>query len=509
MRAPQATPQNMGQESRVDGQGDVPARVPQAQMQPQSQPQAQINMQQAQPQVQQSHSLPQPQAQPYPPQSPSAQHMPAQHVPASASVPHAASVQTQTAPQMPAPQHSATDVLRATADLDEASDIRRALAKRLSDVICIPSSQLAPQERHMAGDVLVELLRDADIDLRESVAKRLVMLNEAPRTILVILAKDDIRVARHVLEKSKSLTDSDLIQISKKVSSEHRMMIAQRRVVSDAVSDSLVQFLEEDVVETLLKNKGAAFSETALQRILTVSRQHKAYIKLLIKREELRPSHGLTMFWWAGGDDRRKILTRFGVTRSVLQESCHDLYPRAAKDGWSDAGVRKALQFIERRQRNRAAIDRSSYGSLEAAIDLAEANGISRDLTEEISYMAGVKPATGAQILTDRGGEGLAILCKAPGLKREHVEKIWRALRRPVHDVDGEMHPDLARVMRTYDSISTDKAQTVLRYWNWSLTSSLNAEVLRHIRDGVIPKEEDFGAAAITAALVFGNRSNT
>ena len=408
-----------------------------------------------------------------------------------------------------APQQTARDVLSAKADIDEASEIRRALAKRLSDVICIPSSQLAPQERHMAGDVLVELLRDADIDLRESVAKRLVMLNEAPRTILVILAKDDIRVARHVLEKSKSLTDSDLIQIIKKVSTEHREMIAQRRVVSDAVSDALVQFLEEAVVETLLKNKGAAFSETALQRILTVSRQYKGYIKLLIKREELRPSHGLTMFWWAEADDRRKILTRFGVTRNVLQDSCQDLYPRAAKDGWSDAGVRKALQFIERRQRNRAAIDRSEHGSLEAAIDLAEAEGISRNLTEEISYMAGVKPATGAQILTDRGGEGLAILCKAPGLKRDHVEKIWRALRRPVVDEAGDMHPDLARVMRTYDSISTDKAQTVLRYWNWSLTSSLNAEVLRHIRDGVIPKEEDFGAAAITAALVFGNRNNT
>jgi len=39
---------------------------------------------------------------------------------------------------------------------------RRQLAKRLSDVICIPASQLTPQERHMAGDVLVELLRDAD-----------------------------------------------------------------------------------------------------------------------------------------------------------------------------------------------------------------------------------------------------------------------------------------------------------------------------------------------------------
>jgi len=428
MQAQQATPQNVRQEAAIDGQDrrPAPAYTPAPQPHIQSRP-LQPQPVQQQP-VQQQPIQPQPQP-----------------------------VQPQQTPQAQ-PQSSAQDVLRATASLDQAAEIRRALAKRLSDVICIPSSQLAPQERHMAGDVLVELLRDADIELRESVAKRLVMLNEAPRTILVILAKDDIRVARHVLEKSKSLTDSDLIQIIKKVSSKHRAMIAQRREVSDAVSDALVQFLEEDVVQVLLKNKGAAFSETALQRILTVSRQHKDYIKLLIKREELRPSHGLTMFWWAGGEDRRKILTRFGVTRNVLQESCHDLYPRAAKDGWSDAGVRKALQFIERRQRNRAAID-------------------------------------------------LAILCKAPGLKREHVEKIWRALRRPVHDIDGEMHADLARVMRTYDSISTDKAQTVLRYWNWSLTSSLNAEVLRHIRDGVIPKEEDFGAAAITAALVFGNRN--
>jgi len=264
-----------------------------------------------------------------------------------------------------------------------------------------PQTAQAPMQTAQAPvHVLVELLREADIDLRESVAKRLVMLNEAPRTILVILAKDDIRVARHILEKSKSLTDSDLIQIIKKVSTEHRLMIAQRREISDAVSDALVQYLEEDVVITLLKNKGAAFSETALQRILTISRQNKDYIKWLIKREELRPSHGLTMFWWAGAEDRVKILKRFGVTRAVLQDSCQDLYPRAAKDGWSDAGVRKALQFIERRQRNRAAIDRSQYGSLEAAIDLAEVEGISRNLTEEISYMAGVKPATGAAAIT-------------------------------------------------------------------------------------------------------------
>ena len=385
-------------------------------------------------------------------------------------------------------------------------DVRRQLAKRLSDVICIPASHLTPQERHMAGDVLVELLRDADVKLRESVAKRLVRLNEAPRTILVILAKDDIQVARHVLEESKSLSDSDLIQICRKVSGEHRKVIAKRRKVSDAVADAIVEFLEEDVVETLLKNKGSSFSETALQRILTVSRSHQPYVELLAKRDELRPSHGLTMFWWATAENRKKILHRFAVTRNVLQESCHDLFPKAAAEGWSDAGVRKALQFIERRQRNRAAMERSEFKTLEEAVEAAETTGLTRKLTEEISYISGVKPATGAQILTDKSGESIAILCKAPGLKRDYVEKLWRALKRPVHDVKGDIHPDLARVLQTYDVISTDKAQTVLRYWNWSLTASLNADVLRHIKDGVIPREEEYGAAAITAALVFGHR---
>ena len=386
------------------------------------------------------------------------------------------------------------------------SSVRRQLAKRLSDVICIPASHLTPQERHMAGDVLVELLRDADVELRESVAKRLVMLNEAPRTILMILAKDDIQVARHVLEESKSLSDSDLIQITRKVSGEHRKVIAKRRKVSDAVVDSIVEFLEEDVVETLLKNKGSSFSETAIQRILTVSRSHQPYVELLVKREELRPSHGLTMFWWADSENRKKILHRFAVTRGVLQESCHDLFPKAAAEGWSDAGVRKALQFIERRQRNRAAMERSEFKTLEEAVEAAAMTGLTRKLTEEISYISGIKPATGAQILTDKTGESIAILCKAPGLKRDYVEKIWRALKRPTHDVNGEIHSDLARVMQTYDVISTDKAQTVLRYWNWSLTASLNADVLRHIKDGVIPREEEYGAAAITAALVFGHK---
>jgi uncharacterized protein (DUF2336 family) len=446
--------------------------------------------------VPQMQTAPQPVAPPYP-----------APVAVTAAVPVQTAPPLQTPGQQNAPAKDTHGETQPAPETPPTSDaVRRQLAKRLADAICLPASKLTPQERHMAGDVLVELLRSTEADIRETVAKRLVMLNEAPRTLLVLLAKDDILIARHVLENSKSLTDSDLIQIARKVKMEHRLMIAQRRHLSDAVVDVLVEFMEEDVVETLLKNKGSNLSDTAIQRILVMSRSHQPYVELLVRRDELRPSHGLTMYWWADSVNRRRILKRFAVTRHVLQDSCGDLYPRAAAEGWQDSGVRKALQFIERRQRNRKAAERSPFDRLEDVVAEIGRSGLTRQTTEELSYMAGIKPATGAQILTDPGGQPIAILCKAPGLRREHLEALWRGIGRPLETEDGKTDPHFARTLEAYDTVSTDKAQTVLRYWNWSLTSSLSPEVLDYIRKGVIPREEDFGAAAITAALVFSHR---
>ena len=386
--------------------------------------------------------------------------------------------------------------------------VRARLAKRIADVICIPSNQITPQERHMAGDVLGDLLRESEIEIREGVARRLTMLNEAPRNILVMLAKDDIRVAKHVLENAKSLTDSDLIEIAKTTFSKHHEIIARRRTVADGVVEVLVQFMDEVVVERLLINKGANFPEKAIQRIMAASRHNPRLVEMLIKRVELRPAHGLTVFWWADSATRRKILLRFAVTRNILQDSCAGLFKAASDEGWGDPATRKALQFIERRQRNRAAISRSDFESLEAAIDFAAESGLTRHVTQEIAYMAGVKPATGAQILTDKLGEALAIFCKAPGLKREYLEKLWVSLRRPLKDEKGDYTEDFQRVLATYESVSTDKAQTVLRYWNWSLTSALNEDVIEHIKKGVVPQGSEYSDAAITAALVFGNKNN-
>ena len=103
----------------------------------------------------------------------------------------------------------------------------------------------------------------------------------------------------------------------------------------------------------------------------------------------------------------------------------------AAEEGWQDPVSRKALQFIERRQRNRAAIAKSPYGGLEEAVAAAEQMGMSREIATEIAYLSGIKPITGAKILGDPSGEPLAILCKATGLGRNELQALWRIARAP------------------------------------------------------------------------------
>ena len=360
---------------------------------------------------------------------------------------------------------------------------RAALLKRLADVVCLPASRVNAFERAMTADLLVEMLRDAVVEEREKVARRLANLVEMPGTLVRLILRDELSVARALLENSPTLGDADLIDCTRHATTEHRRMIAQRRGVGEMVADALVEAAEAPVVEALLRNELVKFSHHTIETVVAMSRDNPRLLPLLLRRAELRPSHAYVMFWWADAEARKLILQRFAVSREILQDAVGDLFAVASDEGWQDPMSRKALQFIERRQRNRAAIAKSPFDSLDEAIAAAQ-NGMTRDVAEEISYLSGLKPMTGAKIFTDPGGEPLAILCKATGLPRAAIKALWRGLRRPEVDSTGATAPALERVLAVFDMIAVDRAQTVLRYWNWSLSSALTPALLKAIREG-------------------------
>ena len=107
-------------------------------------------------------------------------------------------------------------------------------------------------------------------------------------------------------------------------------------------------------------------------------------------------------------------------------------------------------------------------------------------------------------------GEPLAVLCKATGLPRESIRHLWAGLRRPQTAGEPGVLAGLDHVMITYDMIAVDRAQTVLRYWNWSLSSALTPALMRAIRDGDEEALDEYSVPQRAAMLAlsgdFGRR---
>ncbi len=355
---------------------------------------------------------------------------------------------------------------------------RKALVERLCDIVAWPESRIPAHERQLAADVLVGLLRTSNVELRQRCALGMVRINDAPKTLLRYLARDEIVVAEPLLEHGVGFDDSDLIATVRAGVAAHWLAIARRRYLNEPVTDALLQTGDVAVVEAVLRNQNAKLSTQGVDLAVSRSRLAPALAGSLVGRAELRASQALVLFWWSDFQARQHILRRFAVDRSVLLQELGDVFALAAAEGWSDADARKTLQVIERRQRNRAAAARSPYGSLEGALAAASEHGLDRALVGEIAHLSGVKPTTAKQVFADPGGEAIGVYCKAVGLKRPALLTLWKALGRPPGDPDS-LDNALGRAVLVFDTLATAKAQSVLRYWNWSFTA--DAQHIEHV----------------------------
>jgi uncharacterized protein (DUF2336 family) len=399
------------------------------------------------------------------------------------------------------------DDMEVQMNMPQGGRARDALFRRLLDLVAMPASRLAHQDRNMVGDILLDMLFHATTQERSLCASRLATSREAPRRLLRYLAQCSFEISQPLLEQNEAFDACDLSEIVESTSTEHRLAIARRKVVPPGVCAALAEHGEAHAVRELVANAGAVLPESAVDKLLTRSRDEPQLCSLLVERLELRPSQAMAMFWWSDGATRRKILQRHSADRLEVIETCKDVFEMMAAEKWADPVARKALQLIERRQRNREALERSPFDSLESAINSAGLEGMNAELAQEIGYLCGIKPVTIAKILSDKGGEGLAVMCKATGVKRDFLPVLWAALRRPLEIDNNEIHPQFAIVAETYEILTVAKAQTTLRYWNWSLSSAFSPQALREAQASGAPANEEaaFSTSQRTARLVFGS----
>ena len=150
---------------------------------------------------------------------------------------------------------------------DPSPDARAEAAAKIA-VSYEASADFGDQEKKLAEEIFLLMCKDAEERVRMALSANLKECAFLPHEIARTLADDVDSVSNPILTYSSVLTDDDLIEIIQSNGEEKQKVIAARAVVSENVSDALIDTQNEAVVGTLVANDGAAISTTSMQRVL-------------------------------------------------------------------------------------------------------------------------------------------------------------------------------------------------------------------------------------------------
>ncbi len=337
---------------------------------------------------------------------------------------------------------------------------RDLLLRRLTDLAVMPPGRVTPQERALVDAVMATAVSRLDETQRRQIAERVAQLPEGPRELTLALARDTIEVAAPVLREAANLQVGDLADIIHAADTGHRLAIAARKSLPAGVVDALIEYGNADVARRLLENRAAEISVRAMEILVRRSAAEPELQGPLLARPELNQRLALLMFWWVPSSARVEILGRYTVERRMMHVALHDLLDAGLVATGADEPLRVALALVH----PPTAIRKSQFTRLVNLIGMQRRDEFIAELANE----ARIRPETALGIVGDLGGEALAILAKAIGLTRREFGDLVVAAA----ELRGGYMPakaDIERITAVFDATSTDRADLVLHYWDWSI----------------------------------------
>ncbi len=314
-------------------------------------------------------------------------------------------------------------------------------------------------EQELIADILMHIVRRAELDVRRTLAERLSRQKNAPRELMVFLANDEILVARPVLVLSEVLEDEDLISILHQKDTQYRRAIAKRPALNHRVVKALVMTNDEDAMQLLLENPEIELEESALRMLMQAAKRNENLKKPLISRQEIRSDLALNIYWWVSQELRHSIQGRFGFNRALIDEALEDTLQEILEARTS--GLEKITPEIRYVAQQLGEARRITSGLLITVLRRGQTNLFIALFAEVLKLPVDKVNA----MLSHSSGEFLAVCCRAQNILKPDFASIFllgRAGRTPERVVDPQ---ELSRTLRFYDQLNYSHAAMLLDKW--------------------------------------------
>ncbi|MEQ1782689.1 MAG: DUF2336 domain-containing protein [Hyphomonadaceae bacterium] len=201
-----------------------------------------------------------------------------------------------------------------------SSEKRRELLRQITDVFLAHPEQRSETESVLFDEIVGAVAQDLETQVRIELSRK-VSESVAPlRRTARRLAMDEIAVAAPVIEKSKSLTETDILEVIEKKSQDHMMAVTRRPDIGEKVSSALVEKGEDRVVVSLLQNATARLDRETYQRVAERAELNPVLHAPFVRNANVPLDMLNNVYLRVELDLRREIMRKFhGVSPAELE----------------------------------------------------------------------------------------------------------------------------------------------------------------------------------------------
>jgi hypothetical protein len=336
---------------------------------------------------------------------------------------------------------------------------------RVTDLFIEGASRYSAGQINVFDEVIGKLTTVIEAKARAKLSNRLAPLRNAPPGVIRTLAfDDDIEVARPVLTMSERLDEVDLLANASNKSQQHLAAIAERKSLSEAVTDVLVARGDRQVMHSVAKNAGARFSDAGFRLLVKRSSGDDALALHVGTRRDLPRQHFLRLLQEASAAVHDRLAAENpgagGAVETVLTEVVGGIRSETRKVSMDHVA---ALGRVEPLYRAGQLGEREVY---EFARDRKF-----EETTIALSLSCGVEIDVVERALLDPAHEMTLIFAKLAGYSSTTAKAIL-LLKTADRGISAQ---DLDQALKSYGRLQAETARRVLGFYRTRLRNPPSA----------------------------------
>lgn len=325
-------------------------------------------------------------------------------------------------------------------------------------VIDILDANLTDSEKNLSADILIELIKQAERDIRASLAAKLAPREDIHPSLLHYLVYDEIDVARPVLIHSPSLSDMDLIYIIQAKTKDYWQSIAQRAGISDVVISNLVSKRDDATCANLLQNDSLDLDIDFLERIKPVACISEFVAENFVNYKSLPRDLAVNIYWHVSAEVRKNITSKFKVNNAEIDKALQDNI-----QDFSDTLLQPNMVRPSTLMREVADL----YDAQNKITDSLMVHTLRRRQGRFFIALFSKRTHLSVDVIWNMmrqiGGQGLAVACRAMNISKENFVSIFLLSRTMVRASQAVDANELKMAMRYYDGLTYKMANEILK----------------------------------------------